>query len=86
MTTMTAHEAAVHFEEVLDQVENGETVAITRDARTVATLSATPKRESEFDPDDAMRAAEEWLAYRKEHNITLGGLSIRELIDEGRKY
>jgi len=26
----------------------------------------------------------EFLAFRKEHNITLGGLSIRELIEEGR--
>jgi hypothetical protein len=36
--------------------------------------------------EDAAAAIEEWRRYRREHNITLGeGITIRELIEEGRK-
>ena len=34
---------------------------------------------------DVGKAIDEWRAYRREHNITLGeGLTIREMIEEGR--
>jgi antitoxin (DNA-binding transcriptional repressor) of toxin-antitoxin stability system len=86
MTTMTAREAELNFEELLEQVENGETVDITRDGRGIARVSTLTDAQSERDQVKIKQAVDDWLAYRKEHNITLGGLSIRELIDDGRKY
>jgi antitoxin (DNA-binding transcriptional repressor) of toxin-antitoxin stability system len=81
---MTAEEAAVHFDALLARVEHGETVEITREGQAIALIQAVPRAPKAFDPDEAQRAAKEWIAYRNEHNITLGGLSIRELIEEGR--
>jgi prevent-host-death family protein len=86
MTTMTAREAELNFGELLEQVENGETVDITRDGRPIARVSTLPDAQSERDQAKIKKAVDDWLIYRKEHNITLGDLSIRKLIDEGRKY
>jgi hypothetical protein len=41
-------------------------------------------------PDGAARRdvdelIDEWLRYRAEHNLRLDGLSIREMIEEGRR-
>ncbi len=81
MTTMTTHEAEARFGELLKQAEDGETVEITRDGKTVARLVGAPVH----DPEVAERAAREWIAYRNERQITLGDdVTIRQLIEEGR--
>lgn len=80
---MTVDEAATHFEELLERVENGESIEITRDGQPVAQVSVAPKPEPKRDPEAIRKAIDEWERYRAEHNITLGGLSIRELIEEG---
>lgn len=86
MITMTSREAAAHFDELLDQVENGETVTITRDGRKVAVLSVSQSlaNEKSHDPDEAERRAREWIAYRDRRKTSLGDLTIREAIEEGR--
>jgi prevent-host-death family protein len=86
MTTMTAREAELNFGELLDHVENGETVDITRDGRGIARVTTLTDTQSARDQAKIKQAVDDWIAYRKEHNITLGGLSIRGLIDSGRKY
>ena len=84
MKSVGAYEAKVHLSELLREVENGETVEITRNGRPVAKLVSIDESEQKRNAHKIEKAIDEWLAYRKEHNITLGGLSIRELVEEGR--
>ena len=73
--------AKTHLSALLDQVEQGETIEITRRGRPVALLGPhKPVRKP-----DLQRVAEEMLRERK--GRTLGkGLTIRRLIDEGRRF
>ena len=79
MRTVGAYEAKTRFGELLREVENGETIIVTRHGFPVARLSPMDK-----EADDAAAAIEELHRYRREHRPTLGGMSIRELIEEGR--
>ncbi len=74
-----ATNARTHFYRLLDKVAGGEPVAITKRGRPVARL--IPIEPATSDPDQVL----EWMRTFRAGN-TLGGLSIRELIDEGRKY
>jgi prevent-host-death family protein len=81
MKTVGASEAKTHFSELLADVANGETVEITRHGVPVARL--VPIRDAFA---DAAAAFEEWRQYRRDHNVTLGGgITIRELIEDGRE-
>ena len=80
MKTMGAYEAKVHWSQLLKDVEDGETVEITRNGKPIARLIGVP----EFDPDDAERAAREWISYRDKRRTSLGDVTVRELIEEGR--
>ncbi len=81
MKTIGTHEAVHRFEELLAEVVNGETVTIAQHGRPVARL--IPVR---HDFAAAAKAIEEWERYRDEHNVVLGeGVTIRELIEEGRE-
>ena len=80
MKTIGAYEAKTHFGELLRDVENGETVIVTRHGQPVARLSPMGR-----DGDDAAAAIEELHRYRRENRPTLGGISLRELIEEGRE-
>ena len=42
MKTISVSEAETHFEQILDEVERGETYLITRDGRIFARMSAGP--------------------------------------------
>jgi prevent-host-death family protein len=79
MKTVGAHEARTHFSELLREVEDGETIVVTRYGLPVARISPMAK-----EADDAAVAIEEIHRYRREHRLTLDGMSIRELIEEGR--
>lgn len=81
MITVGMTEVRRSLSRLIDAVERGETVVITRRGHPVATLSpvARPGRR------DIAEVIRSWLEYRDRHGITLGGLSIRELIDEGRR-
>jgi len=77
-------DAKAKFSELLARVEAGETITIRRHGRAVARLVPIP---SEKSLEERLRAWEEWEAYRKAHNITLGpDLTIKQLIEEGRRY
>jgi len=67
------------FGELLDEVERGEQIVITRRGKPVARLvGAAPG----FDRDKARRAIVGLLEASK--GVTLGGLKIKDLVDEGR--
>lgn len=80
MREVGAYEAKTHLPKLLERVEKGERFIITRHGRPVAELVPVVKR----DPDKIRKAIEDLKAFRATHN--LGGLSVREMIEEGRKY
>lgn len=72
-------EAKNRFSELLDRVEKGEEVTITRHGKPVARLVAAKARDIE-----KARAAAEWiLAHRGENR--LGDDTVKSLIEEGRR-
>ena len=79
MAEVGAFEAKTHLSRLLDQVERGETIVITRHGRPVARLG--PVQGSSR--DERRRAIAQLKELRTRQ--TLGGLSLRELIDEGRR-
>lgn len=82
MATVGAFEAKTKLSELLDMVERGEEVTITRHGEPVAKL--VPVR------GDAERARVEALIEEIKETrkgLTLGGgISIKDLIEEGRRY
>jgi prevent-host-death family protein len=81
MKTVGAFEAKNRLGYLLDLVEQGEEVTITRHGRQVARLVGPAK--AAVDRSDAMKAVEEIKAMST--GVTLGGIPIKELIEEGRK-
>jgi len=80
MRTIGAFEAKNRLSELLQTVENGEEVTITRHGRPVARLVPVGQSDRE-----KVRKTIEWLKeFRKHHS--LDGLNIKDLINEGRKY
>jgi prevent-host-death family protein len=81
MKTVGAYEAKTHFGELLRDVENGESITITRHGVAVARI--VPIQE---EVREAATVIEELLRFTRENNIRLGGgITIRELIEEGRR-
>jgi prevent-host-death family protein len=85
MRTIGSYEAKTHLPRLLDEVAQGETITITKKGKPVARLVPADN------PEDRRREIEaawtEWVRYREQHNITLGpGLTIKQLIEEGRRY
>lgn len=79
MRTVGSYEAKTHLPRLLDEVAKGERITITKHGHPVAML-VPPGAGSRPDADAALARIRE---LRK--GIRLGGLSIRELIDEGRR-
>jgi prevent-host-death family protein len=80
MASVGAYEAKTHLAELLDRVERGERITITRHGRPVAELIPSTGA-PDVTVDEAIRGLS---AFRTEH--TLGqGLTIRALISEGRR-
>ncbi len=80
MEKIGAYEAKTHLPRLLEKVARGETIIITKHGRPIARLVPAPelRRRSVA---ETIKAIEE---FRKGH--TLGDLTIRELIEEGRRY
>jgi prevent-host-death family protein len=72
--------AKTHFSELLEKVEAGEEITITRHGTPVARLVPLQKK---YTPDDR-RAAIERIK-KLSQGLSLGGSKIRALIDEGRR-
>jgi prevent-host-death family protein len=81
MKHIQASEAKAKFSELLDQVEQGETIAITRHGRIVARI--TPDEEAKR--QRAREAIKSILELRK----TAPGATVEEILqwrDEGRRF
>jgi len=79
MREVEAFEAKNKLGTLLDWVANGEEVLITRHGKAVARLvPAIPS----FDRDKARQAARNLLEASR--GVTLGGLKIKDLVNEGR--
>jgi prevent-host-death family protein len=79
MREVGAFEAKNRFGTLLDWVEKGEEVVITRRGKIVARLVPGSSR---FDREDAARAMAAILARRG--GARLGELKIKDLVNEGR--
>ena len=88
MDTVGAFEAKTHLSALLDRVEKGESITITRHGHPVAELVPVTKRllpsgksaTTKAERAEAIRQLEE---FSQRH--TLGGLKIKDLIEEGRE-
>ena len=80
MKTIGAYEAKTHLPRLLDEVEKGERITITKHGRPVAVL-VPPESAPAPDIDELMERMR-----RCRTGNRLRGVSIRELIDEGRRY
>jgi prevent-host-death family protein len=82
LTSIGFYEARTHLSELLDQVARGKKVLITRHGKPAALL-VPPDVESTKDVRQVVR---EMLEFRDREGPTLGGkVTIRELIEEGRR-
>jgi prevent-host-death family protein len=79
MRQVGVYDAKTRLARLLDEVEAGETIEITRHGKPIARLTpiGIPKR----DIEEAIARLRE---LRK--GVRLDGLSIKDLINEGRKY
>lgn len=79
MRRIGAYEAKTHLPRLLDEVAAGEAITITKHGVVVAEL-VPAMRPPALSPAAAIA---QLRAFRRDHR--LGGVSIRELIDEGRR-
>ena len=79
MRRIGAYEAKTHLPRLLDEVAEGEAITITKHGVAVAVLVPASGR-SAMTPAEAIARLR---AFRRDH--PLGGLTIRDLIDEGRR-
>lgn len=80
MAEVGAYEARTHFSRLLERVRKGERITITRYGAPVAMLVPVEQTKRQRLVSETI---EEILEFRKHHK--LDGLTIRELIDEGRR-
>lgn len=82
MKTITDLDAKSDSSRVLEDVADGETFVITVAGAPVAHVSPLGKRT----PAPSVEAVQALRDFRRRENPSLGGLSIRDLIEEGRRY
>ncbi|MGD8387223.1 MAG: type II toxin-antitoxin system prevent-host-death family antitoxin [Desulfobacteraceae bacterium] len=79
METIGAYEAKTHLAELLERVRRGERITITKHGVPVAVLQPPDA----FNKDDPSTVIQALRAFRRRH--PLRGLSLRDMIDEGRR-
>ena len=80
MSVIGAFDAKTHLPQLLRRVQEGERFVITKHNRPVAELIPFRRR----DPARIRAAIDQLAAFQEEHS--LGGVSVRELIEEGRRF
>lgn len=81
MESVGAYEAKTHLPQLLDRVARGEEIQITRNGRPVARL--IPDHTEEMTDTRAVIA--QMREFRKGRKLG-DGITIRELIEEGRRF
>jgi prevent-host-death family protein len=76
-SSIGAYEAKTHLPRLLDQVERGDSVTITKHGREVARLVPVRSRSSPDLVIAALRSARV--------GVRLDGDSVREMVEEGRR-
>lgn len=79
MQTIGAFQAKTYFSKILEQVENGEQVIITKHGRPVAKLMPIMGADR-FEVSQTIQQLKQFCLAHK-----LGGLDWKELRDEGRR-
>lgn len=79
MRTVGAYEAKTHLSQLIEEVTRGERVAITRNGTPVALLVPVPSQQK----PETREVIRQLREFRR--GITLGGQSIREMMEEGRR-
>ena len=79
METIGAYEAKTHLPKLLERVSKGERITITKHGIPVAVLQP-PINLRKMEPKMVIAQLRE---FRNKH--TLGGLSIRDMIEKGRR-
>jgi prevent-host-death family protein len=80
MQTIGAYEAKTYLPRLLDAVARGETITITRHGTPVAQLVPAPGA-GHRSTGDVIKALREFRRGK-----SLGDLSVRDLVEEGRRY
>jgi prevent-host-death family protein len=78
MEAVGAYEAKTHLPRLLDDVAAGKSVVITKHGVPVARL--VPTRQQAAEPREVIAALR-----NARRGVRLDGLSVRDLIDEGRR-
>jgi prevent-host-death family protein len=81
METVGSFEAKTHLSQLLERVAKGEEFTITKHGKPVARLVPTQAARPKPDVHGAVEAMKKFRKGR-----TLEGLSIREMIEEGRRF
>lgn len=81
MKTVGVYEAKTHLARLLDEVEQGECITITRHGKPIARLSPAPDRHPPRSRAELIAVLDAFRANQKPL-----GVSIKELIDEGRRH
>ena len=79
METVGAYEAKTHLPKLLERVSKGERITITKHGVPVAVLQPHDNQKIM----DTKSVISQLREFRKKH--TLGNLSVREMIEEGRR-
>ena len=79
MKEVGAYEAKTHLAKLLDEVSGGETITISRHGMPVAVMMPVPSQQK-IPPFEVIAK----LRRLREH-ARLDGLSLKDLIEEGRK-
>lgn len=83
MKTVGAFEAKTHLAQLLDEVERGERVTITRHGKAVALLVPL----GETHRPNVSETIRKWREYQEAHDVALGpDVTIRELVEAGRRF
>ncbi|MFZ0134232.1 MAG: type II toxin-antitoxin system prevent-host-death family antitoxin [Desulfobacterales bacterium] len=78
METVGAYEAKTHLPKLLERVQKGERITITRHGVPVAVLHP-PEAENKVDYQSVIL---ELRKFREKHRLK--GISVRDMIEEGR--
>jgi prevent-host-death family protein len=81
MESVGAYEAKTHLPQLLDRVASGEEIQITRNGRPVARLVPEPAEET----TDIRSVIAQIREFRKGRKLG-DNITIRELIEEGRRF
>ena len=80
-SSVGSFEAKTHLPALLERVAKGERITITKHGKPVAQLvPVEPETKT-----DVKQVVKDMFAYRDQQKVTLGGITIRQLIEEGRR-